>query len=131
MFTELSFPERAGKCAHGRSKVFIEGYSQATMDRVAEAAGVNKRTVYKHFRSKPRALQRRRRWNLDENNSVERGVDGSPGDPRVELKAFATEMLEQLLHPHKFFLFFEWRPQDSCSARILGVSFTREPAVLV
>ena len=54
MFTELSFSERKrASVLLGAAQVFIEeGYSQATMDRVAQAAGVSKRTVYKHFRSK-------------------------------------------------------------------------------
>ena len=101
MFTELSFSERKrASVLYGASKVFIEeGYSQATMDRVAEAAGVSKRTVYKHFRSKQELFNvvvdgiwtRITAWSVE-------WMDPR-GDPRVELRAFATEMLEQLLHP--------------------------------
>ena len=101
MFTELSFSERKrASVLYGASKVFIEeGYSQATMDRVAEAAGVSKRTVYKHFRSKQELFNvvvdgiwtRITAWSVE-------WMDPQ-GDPRVELRAFATEMLEQLLHP--------------------------------
>ena len=42
----------------GAIKVFTEqGYSGASMDRVAEAAGASKRTVYNHFPSKEALFQ--------------------------------------------------------------------------
>ena len=101
MFTELSFSERKrASVLLGAAQVFIEeGYSQATMDRVAQAAGVSKRTVYKHFRSKQELFNvvvdgiwtRITAWSVEWMNPE--------GDPRTELRAFAVEMLEQLLHP--------------------------------
>ena len=101
MFTELSFSERKrASVLFGAEKVFIEqGYSQATMDRVAQTAGVSKRTVYKHFRSKQELFNvvvdgiwtRITAWSVEWMNPN--------GDPRTELRAFANEMLEQLLHP--------------------------------
>ena len=40
----------------GAIRVFIEnGYETSSMDRIAEAAGVSKRTVYNHFPSKEAA----------------------------------------------------------------------------
>ena len=37
----------------GAVRVFIEsGYEASSMDRIAEEAGVSKRTVYNHFASK-------------------------------------------------------------------------------
>ena len=101
MFTELTFSQRKrASVLIGASKVFIEqGYAQATMDRVAEAAGVSKRTVYKHFRSKQELFNvvvdgiwtRITAWSVE-------WMDPR-GNPREELRAFANEMLEQLLHP--------------------------------
>ncbi len=101
MFTELSFSERKrASVLLGAAQVFIEqGYSQATMDRVAQAAGVSKRTVYKHFRSKQELFNvvvdgiwtRITAWSVEWMNPN--------GEPRSELRAFANEMLEQLLHP--------------------------------
>ena len=42
----------------GAIKVFIEsGYDASSMDRIAEVAGVSKRTVYNHFQSKESLFQ--------------------------------------------------------------------------
>lgn len=42
----------------GAVKVFIEsGYDVSSMDRIAEVAGVSKRTVYNHFQSKESLFQ--------------------------------------------------------------------------
>ncbi len=42
----------------GAIQVFIkEGYATASMDRIAEVAGVSKRTVYNHFQSKESLFQ--------------------------------------------------------------------------
>jgi AcrR family transcriptional regulator len=101
MFTELSFSERKrASVLFGAAKVFVEeGFSQSTMDRVAQAAGVSKRTVYKHFRSKQELFNivvdgiwtRITQWSVEWMNPE--------GEPREELRAFASEMLHQVLHP--------------------------------
>ena len=101
MFTELSFSERKrASVLIGAAKVFVEeGFSQSTMDRVAQVAGVSKRTVYKHFRSKQELFNiivdgiwtRITEWSVEWMNPE--------GDPHEELRAFALEMLHQVLHP--------------------------------
>lgn len=101
MFTELSFSERKRQSVlFGAAKAFVEeGFAHATMDRVAQAAGVSKRTVYKHFRSKQELFNiivdgiwtRITAWSVEWMNPE--------GDPTTELRAFAHEMLNQLLHP--------------------------------
>lgn len=98
---ELSFSERKRlSVLAGAKQVFVqEGFVHASMDRVAAAAGVSKRTVYKHFRSKQALFvtivdaiwERITVWSIEWMNPH--------GDPREELRAFAHEMVEQLLDP--------------------------------
>ncbi len=50
--------EKRQAILEGAVKVFIEsGYDVSSMDRIAEVAGVSKRTVYNHFQSKESLFQ--------------------------------------------------------------------------
>ena len=96
MFTELSFSERKRHVLLGAAQTSLRRFSQATMDRVAQA-GVSKRTVYKHFRSKQELFNvvvdgiwtRITAWSVEWMNPE--------GDPRTEF-GLALK-IEQLWHP--------------------------------
>ncbi len=46
-------PERRARILEAAAALFLEkGFSRTSMDRIAQAAGVSKQTVYAHFRSK-------------------------------------------------------------------------------
>ena len=96
-----SFSERKRQAVlDGAAQVFIEeGFQAASMDRIAAAAGVSKRTVYKHFHSK--------RELFDSFVAIKWGeltiwvlepmqIDN---DPKEELLRFAAHMLGRLLDP--------------------------------
>ena len=96
-----SFSERKRQAVlDGAAQVFAEeGFQVASMDRIAAAAGVSKRTVYKHFRSKRELFDtfvaikwaELTIWVLEPMEPDE--------EPRVELFRFATHMLSRLLDP--------------------------------
>lgn len=83
----------------GASEVFAEfGYDRASMDALAEAAGVTKATVYAHFSSKAGLFEAViRHW------LVELPAPSLPnpagGALRAQLNAVARELLRQAAHP--------------------------------
>ena len=99
---EGSFSDRKRQAVlRGAAEIFVEqGFAVASMDRIAAAAGVSKRTVYKHFRSKRELFDtfittkwaELIEWPLEKMDPK--------GDPSHELERFATEMLARLLNPN-------------------------------
>jgi AcrR family transcriptional regulator len=106
-------PRRAAQAAASREAILEaaarrfarDGYGATTLAAVAEEAGLAVETVYKHFGSKPKLLQRLLRWRL---TGEDHDTSGAPGladgqlqqlrsqpDPLVRLRvlaAFVTDL---------------------------------------
>ena len=84
----------------GAEEIFVEeGFQAASMDRIAAAAGVSKRTVYKHFRSKRELFDTFITTKWAELIEWPLKPMEAKACPRSELERFATEMLSRLLNP--------------------------------
>ena len=84
----------------GAALVFVEeGFQAASMDRIAAAAGVSKRTVYKHFRSKRELFDSFVSTKWEELTIWVLEPMELDNDPAQELFRFATHMLGRLLDP--------------------------------
>ena len=96
-----SFSERKRQAVlDGAAQVFIEeGFQAASMDRIAAAAGVSKRTVYKHFRSKRELFDSFVAIKWEELTIWVLEPMQLNNDPRHELLRFAAHMLGRLLDP--------------------------------
>lgn len=79
---------------NGAVQVFTEmGYDQASMDRIADIAGVSKRTVYNHFLNKENLFQEVVAGFLDEQRLLKRIVYDSAATLEEQLAAFANAEL--------------------------------------
>lgn len=93
-------PPKRDRVLDAAWRVFVRhGYARATMDEIAAAAGVSKRTVYDHFTSKERlfgAIVRRRRDEMLSGIAVGR-LDER--DPDAALTEFGTRHLGMAMSP--------------------------------
>ncbi|MCD1260012.1 TetR/AcrR family transcriptional regulator [Paenibacillus athensensis] len=87
---------------NGAVQVFTEmGYDHASMDRIAETAGVSKRTVYNHFQNKDHLFQAVIAKFLAEQLSLKQ-IPYAPGQPLEEqLTAFARAELFLINSPSR------------------------------
>jgi TetR/AcrR family transcriptional regulator, regulator of autoinduction and epiphytic fitness len=93
---ELSV-EKAEAILDGAKQEFLaHGYAAASMDKIAAAAGVSKATVYSHFDDKVGlfiALMKRLACKKELFNRQTLPIEG---EPKVVLKRFAAEMLNNI-----------------------------------
>lgn len=87
---------------NGAMQVFTEmGYDNASMDRIAELAGVSKRTVYNHFLNKENLFQAVVAKLLKEQQVLKR-IDYDPAQPlEDQLTAFANAELFLINSPSR------------------------------
>jgi TetR/AcrR family transcriptional repressor of mexJK operon len=85
-------------------RVFLElGFVSATMDAIADMAGVSKQTVYNHFGSKEELFASMVRSGCKEILTVlQMGADR--GDPEQTLRSMGRRFLEMALQPEKLAL---------------------------
>jgi len=89
---------RAGILAAARRVFLRESYAGASMESIAQEAGVSKQTVYNHFGSKEelfQALVRGRCQSLC--NALENDARYEDGDPEQVLSAFGDNILAVML----------------------------------
>jgi len=73
-------------------RVFAEsGFRGATTRRIAEAAGVNEVTLFRHFKSKTALINEAAQ--LHARRRTESALPDEPGDPEAELTAWCTSQL--------------------------------------
>ncbi|HEY3440261.1 MAG TPA: TetR/AcrR family transcriptional regulator [Paludibaculum sp.] len=84
--------------------VFAEkGYQEATMDQIAEVAGVAKGTLYSYFPSKRDVYVAELSHGAGQLLELTRGVIASPGDLRSKIQMFIRTRLEYLDSHLEFF----------------------------
>ena len=92
-------PPRARILAAAGELFYREGIRAVGVDAIAEAAGTNKMTLYRHFASKDElvAEYRRERARLA-NAAWDRLTAAHPGDALAQLRAWLAKMAERLAH---------------------------------
>ncbi len=95
--------EKMEKILQGAMQEFLaHGYASTSMDRVAEAAGVSKATVYSHFQDKKGLFKA-----LIEKLASKRfysilGSQPLKGEPYVVLRRLAATALDQMLNDQEY-----------------------------
>ena len=76
---------------------YRHGIRAVGVESIAEAAGTNKMTLYRHFASKDELVaEYLRRLAVDAEGSWARRASAHPGDPRAQLSAWLKEMADHV-----------------------------------
>src|SRR5947208_2412344 len=90
-------PPRARILAVARELFYRDGIRAVGVDAIAEAAGTNKMTLYRHFASKDELVaEYLRQFAESADTCWDRFARAHPGDPRAQLRAWLIEMAEHL-----------------------------------
>lgn len=90
-------PPRERILAAARELFYRHGIHSVGVDAIAEAAGTNKMTLYRHFGSKDDLVAAYLRQSAGEADGCwARFEQAHPGDPRAQLRAWLKEMAEHV-----------------------------------
>ena len=90
-------PPRARILAVARELFYRDGIRAVGVDAIAEAAGTNKMTLYRHFGSKDDLVAAYLRHVAEEADGCWAKLEQAhPGDPRAQLRAWLEEMAEHV-----------------------------------
>jgi AcrR family transcriptional regulator len=90
-------PPRARLLAAAGELFYRHGIRAVGVDAIAEAAGTNKMTLYRHFASKDELVAEYLRQSAKLADACwERLRQAHPGDPRAQLRAWLREMAEHV-----------------------------------
>ena len=93
-------PPRARILAAAGELFYRHGIRAVGVDAIAEAAGTNKMTLYRHFASKDELVAEYLRQSAHAADGCwERFAQAHPGDPRAQLRAWLAEMAGHLAEP--------------------------------
>jgi AcrR family transcriptional regulator len=93
-------PPRARILAAAGELFYRHGIRAVGVDAIAEAAGTNKMTLYRHFASKDELVAEYLRQSAHAADECwERFARAQPGDPRAQLRAWLEEMAGHLAEP--------------------------------
>jgi len=93
-------PPRARILAAAGELFYRHGIRAVGVDAIAEAAGTNKMTLYRHFASKDELVAEYLRQTAHAADGCwERFARAHPGDPRAQLRAWLAEMAGHLAEP--------------------------------
>jgi AcrR family transcriptional regulator len=93
-------PPRARILVAAGELFYRHGIRAVGVDAIAEAAGTNKMTLYRHFASKDELVAEYLRQSAHAADACwERFARAHPGDPRAQLRAWLEEMAGHLAEP--------------------------------
>jgi AcrR family transcriptional regulator len=93
-------PPRARILAAAAELFYRHGIRAVGVDAIAEAAGTNKMTLYRHFASKDELVAEYLRQSANAADGCwERFARAHPGDPLAQLRAWLEEMARHLAEP--------------------------------
>ncbi|KAB2882297.1 MAG: TetR/AcrR family transcriptional regulator [Pseudorhodoplanes sp.] len=93
-------PPRERIVAAARALFYRHGIRAVGVDAIAEAAGTNKMTLYRHFASKDELVAECLRRLSAEKNAVWARLEAEhPGDPRAQLQAWLREAASSVSDP--------------------------------
>jgi len=93
-------PPRARILVAAGELFYRHGIRAVGVDAIAEAAGTNKMTLYRHFASKDELVAEYLRQSAHSADECwERFARAHPGDPRAQLRAWLEEMAGHLAEP--------------------------------
>lgn len=98
--TPERLPPRARIIAAARELFYRHGIRAVGVDAIAEAAGTNKMTLYRHFESKDALVAEYLRGLAAEKNGIWPAIEAAhPGDPRAQLEAWLIEAAGHVSDP--------------------------------
>lgn len=93
-------PPRERIIAAARDLFYRHGIRAVGVDAIAEAAGTNKMTLYRHFESKDALVAEYLRGLATEKHDVWSAIEAAhPGDPRAQLEAWLIEAARNVSDP--------------------------------
>ena len=93
-------PPRERIIAAARDLFYRHGIRAVGVDAIAEAAGTNKMTLYRHFESKDALVAEYLRGLAVEKHDIWSALQAAhPGDPRAELEAWLVEAADHVSDP--------------------------------
>ncbi len=99
---ETGAPPRERIVEAARDLFYRHGIRAVGVEAVAEAAGTNKMTLYRHFASKDELVAEcLRRFARNADGFWERLEAVHPDDPRARLRAWVSAMAEEILQKHE------------------------------
>jgi TetR/AcrR family transcriptional repressor of mexJK operon len=96
---ETSRPDKRSAITRAASEMFLaEGFDRASLDQIAQRAGVSKQTIYSHFADK-QALFKAISAELTETLTIQVKKSAQTGDLRSTLTLLGEDTLTMFLHP--------------------------------
>ncbi|NWG25983.1 MAG: TetR/AcrR family transcriptional regulator [Pseudorhodoplanes sp.] len=93
-------PPRERIVAAARELFYRQGIRAVGVDAIAEAAGTNKMTLYRHFDSKDELVAEYLRGLAAEKNEIWTAIEAAhAGDPRAQLQAWLVEAANNVSDP--------------------------------
>src|SRR5215203_3491387 len=97
---DARIPPRERIIAVARDLFYRHGIRAVGVEAIAEAAGTNKMTLYRHFDSKDELVAEYLRGLAAEKGDVWAALEaGNPGDPRAQLQAWLVEAADHVSDP--------------------------------
>jgi AcrR family transcriptional regulator len=94
---EEKTPPRERILAAAADLFYRHGIRAVGVESIAEAAGTNKMTLYRHFASKDELVaEYLRRLAIESESSWAKRAGAHPDDPRAQLRAWLTEMADHI-----------------------------------
>lgn len=121
--------DKAEQILRGAMQEFLQrGYAGTSMDKVAQAAGVSKQTLYSYFQDKEKLFMALVEQMAQRRFQLVFGSVTLQGEPEIVLRKLATSLLEQIISDQEYLAFMRLVIGESGRLPELGQSFVRNIA---